>query len=45
MNEESENGEELYVGYAQKVPEGAKTYDEIDFAILFLVRKDAMYGF
>ena len=29
---------DVYVGYAQRVPEAAETYEEIDFAIIFLVR-------
>ena len=34
-----------YVGYAQKVPQIATSYDNMDFAIIFLVQESVMYGF
>ena len=33
------------MGYAQKVPEASTNYEEMDFAIIFLVQESVMYGF
>ena len=38
------NGE-VFEGYAQMVPPTARTYEEMDYGILFLVREQVMYGF
>lgn len=37
--------EVLYAGYAQKVPQGATAYEDIEFAIMFLVQEDILYAF